>query len=140
MGHDAGAERPERPADGEQLLARRIHAAAMLAAIDLDQHAVADAGGARMRGDGCRGLGVIGYDLEIDAVAAQRCGAVELRRNDPDGVEDVAEAGGGEILDLSQRRDGDAARLTRRGKPRHLGAFRGLHVRAQRDAAMPRDG
>ncbi len=70
--------------------------------------------------------------------AFSRATRSELLRRDPDGVEHVAQAMGGEMLGLGQRRDSDAARSVGVGpierEAGNLDALSRLHVRAEGDA------
>lgn len=116
MDHDAGETRArpgmQRPGDRHQRVGLRRNATPPLAAIDLDQHVEDDAEILAAGGNGLRRLQVIGDDGESHARLDQRRRLAELRRRDADGVEDVLEAVGGEVLGLLQGRDGDAAEMT----------------------------
>ena len=70
MGEDARAGGPECARDREQGVAARIDAAAVLAAIDLDQRAVGGARRAGMRGERRGRVGVVGDQRQRDALLA----------------------------------------------------------------------
>src|SRR3546814_9748113 len=71
MGQNAGqfdaSRGVENSCDLQKLLAFRQHAGAVIAGIDLDEHAEGGVSACRAVGDGPCGIGVVGDDLEIGA-------------------------------------------------------------------------
>jgi len=135
MGHDAGAQRSKGLADRDQRAGIGCDAAPMLARVDLDQNAQRNTLGFREGSDGACRFEVVGDQLQVHAAPKQGRHALQLRRNDADGIEQVAEPGIGQAFRFGQGRNGKAARLALDREPRDVHRFCRLQVRAQRQAA-----
>jgi hypothetical protein len=136
MGKDAAQRGPalvQHLADVEERGIAGAETAAVAVGVDLDQDRDGIAGRPRRLGDGRGLLARVQDDGEIAAARPEGEDARELLRRDPDRVEDVPDARGGEDLGLLQGGDGSRAGAVRQDMPRDLDGFRGLQVRAQRD-------
>src|ERR1700676_3226863 len=124
----------QHPADIEQAGFIGLDAGAMTVGIYFDPHLEGLAMSAAELRDGLRGLEVIDDQFEIATRAPQRQRSGQFRRNDTDGVQDVAEACREKLLGFLERGHRDAASARIALRLRDLDALRRLHMRPERNA------
>ena len=103
-----GAALVQQLADGDQVGGLGLDAGAMAVGIDFDHHLEDVLLGPALGDDGFGGRRRIDQEDQGAAPPAERQRPVELLRRDADGIENVGEARGEELLGLLQGRDGDA--------------------------------
>lgn len=127
--------------EGEERGIFGCEAAAVFAAIDLDQHGKTHAELGAGGGESGAGGGVIAREHEVCARAEEGGGAGEFAGLDGDGVEEVVMAVCKKILGLVQRGDSESGeRLAGGGERGDLGAFGGFQMWPQRHAECGRAG
>ncbi|KAG0778981.1 hypothetical protein G6F22_010905 [Rhizopus arrhizus] len=134
MRHDAAqaACGMQHTGDGEKMLViTRLHAGAVAVAIDLDQRGHGAALGRGTIGDRLGGFDAVDDHGQVHALAAQGEHAVQLGRRHADGIQQIGDAGRGELFGFLQRGHGGRALGARHHAAGHVDRFRRFKMRPQ---------